>query len=110
LLLAFAAFLSAANVFRRHTDVHKRLLLLASISLIAPALARVARLIDSELGPIVPIALLALLALLPVYDVISRRKLHAATLIGTISFVFFSFGTRAFGFTEAGRSLLHVFL
>jgi hypothetical protein len=57
----------------------------------------------------VPLALLALLVVLPLYDIFSRRRLHSATLVGTVSFVLVTFGTRAFGFSEPGRSLLHVF-
>jgi hypothetical protein len=39
-LLVFALFVGTALIFRRRSDVHKRLMTLASLSLLGPALAR----------------------------------------------------------------------
>jgi hypothetical protein len=47
--------------------------------------------------------------LLPAYDVIARHRLHAATLVGSVSFLLAVFGARAFGVSEAGRALLQAF-
>jgi hypothetical protein len=111
LIASFTVFLIVAIAFRTRVEVHKRLMVLASISLIAPALARLSRwpVFGGEPGPFIPLALLILLALLPAYDVIARRRLHAATLIGTVSLLLVTFGARTFGVSEAGRALLQVF-
>jgi hypothetical protein len=89
-LVTFATFVSLAVVFRRKPDAHKRLTLLASISIVGPALARF---------PMWPVfaggvesarnygigGLLLLFASMIVYDVIVRRRPHPATWIGSVA-------------------------
>jgi hypothetical protein len=84
-LLAFAIFLSTAVACRRRPEMHKRLMLLSSISIVQPAMNRIWRwpVFDgldvtlSSLG-----AMLLLLFALGLYDVVSRKRVHAVTLLG----------------------------
>jgi hypothetical protein len=84
-LLAFTLFLSTAIALRRHPESHKRLMLLSSISLVLPALARIFLRwpvfagLDIALG--LGVLLLLLLAL-GLYDIVSRKQVHPVTLLG----------------------------
>jgi hypothetical protein len=108
-LPAFAVLLATAISFRKRPAIHRRLMLLASIGLVAPALARLARLIAPELGALVPLAVIVLLLLMPAYELLSTRRIHPATIVGTGAFMLATFGMRAFGYSESGRSLLRTF-
>jgi hypothetical protein len=85
---AFATFVSVAVARRRDGETHKRLMLLASIAFLQPALARVFFLLslaaDVGVRPLVGGLFASLLFLVPlvVHDVTTRGKLHPATLIG----------------------------
>jgi hypothetical protein len=83
-IAVFAGLVVAAILLRHKPQAHKRLMLLASIALIGPALARISRwsVFGGEDSFFVPIVFLGLLAVLIAYDVISARRLHTATLIG----------------------------
>lgn len=113
-VFGFAALVGTALLLRKRTDIHKRLMLVASISIIGPALGRISFwpvLADS--GPtvanLVPLLLfLALLGLVIVYDVKTRRLPHFATVLGILFAVAarpvaFAIGNSAFGeaFTAA---------
>ena len=84
---AFAILLAAAIVLRRRPDTHKRLMLLASISIIQPAFGRIFRwpvfeapgLEGVMLSVAAPFALVGALIL---YDLLSRKSLHPATVAG----------------------------
>ena len=56
--VAFAVLVVSAVALRRRPEAHKRLMLLASVAIIGPALARLARwpIFGGELGPFVQIA------------------------------------------------------
>ncbi|MGI9628837.1 MAG: hypothetical protein ACR2QM_18525 [Longimicrobiales bacterium] len=85
-LTGFAVLFGAAVLFRRRVDVHKRLMALASLLILPPALARIARwpFLGGENGPFGPIAVATLVATLIMYDVSTRGKPHVATVVGGI--------------------------
>lgn len=82
----FASLICAAIVFRGRPEFHKRFVLVGTISILGPALARISRLelLGGEQGPFVPLALLALLAGILVYDLRSLGKIHSATLAASV--------------------------
>lgn len=82
----FAIFIVAAIRARRDAQSHKRLMLLATIALLPPAIARWVLLLG--LGPQVVFAVATLLLLpLIIWDVKSRRRLHPVTLWGGLILV-----------------------
>jgi hypothetical protein len=83
-------------------------MLLASISIIGPALARISRwpVLGGEQGPFVDIALYALLAGVIVYDLLTRRRLHPATLLGVGTFIGLGYTANLIAATEFGRAFV----
>ena len=80
-MILFGTFVTAALALRRDKEAHKRLMLLAYISLIAAAVARLPR-----VGPLGPpgffgLTFLFLLAAV-IYDFVSRRRVHKVYLWG----------------------------
>lgn len=66
---------------RRRPDVHKRLMVLASISILVPALARIGDMLGNPALVIVG-GTIALWLSLAVYDFVSRKRLHVASAVG----------------------------
>lgn len=95
-LIAFSVCATSGVFLRRKPDAHKRLMLLASIAIVAPALDRLARLpaLRDHLVPIfggfsVPfylvfaaVGLLFLLVVFLVFDIVTRGRIHRATRWG----------------------------
>ncbi len=95
MLLGFVAFLATALILRRRTDIHKRLMLLATISLMPPPLARIAQnlgyMLEQETIFVTAIWLLLLVPIL-VYDLVTAKRVHPATAIGGLCFLLVVFG------------------
>jgi hypothetical protein len=87
-IVTFAVLVGAAVAVRRRAQAHKRLMLLASIAIISPALARILQwplfgpdvnanfFVGAFLGSFVLVGAVA------AFDLATRRRLHAATLVG----------------------------
>ena len=84
-MLVFSILIGLALYFRRKLDVHKRLMLLAAINLLTPAIARIPLDFIINGGPLVFFGLtdLCLLACV-VFDTFKHRRLHPVFLWGTI--------------------------
>jgi hypothetical protein len=86
--LTFALLVGAAVGLRRHAQAHKRFMLLASIAIITPALARLLQWpafgagINANFLAVGSVVSYALLGALAVYDIVVHRRLHPATLVG----------------------------
>jgi len=111
-LVMFAVFVSLAIVFRTRPDAHKRLILLASMSIIGPALARFPRWPifagGLEAGRSYAIGgLLILFALLIAYDVVTRRRPHPASWIGMVAIIASIAGAVFLGVTGIGWHLIN---
>jgi hypothetical protein len=111
-LTAFALLLSAAMLLRGRPQAHKRLMLLASIAVLGPALARIARWpgFGGEQGPFVPLVLLLLIAAIAIHDLVTTRRLHPATSIGGLALIVILVGASVFGGSEAGLALVRELL
>jgi hypothetical protein len=109
-LLFFSIFLPMAVALRRHPETHKRLMLLASISLIQPALARVSRWsLFAVLSPgsLSTGAMLLLLLALVLHDAVSSRRLHPVTLVsGSLFFASKLLSVFVVSSSEFGRSFV----
>ena len=111
-LVMFAAFVSLAVRFRKRPDAHKRLMLLASMSIVGPALARFPRWPifagGLEAGRIYAIAgLLIMFALLLTYDMFTRKRPHPASWVGMVLILTSLGGAVFLGVTGIGYRILH---
>lgn len=80
-MVLFAIFTGAAVALRRNKEAHKRLMLLAYISILIAAVARLPGVI--QFGLLVSFGLTFVFLVLAVsYDLFSRRRVHAAYLWG----------------------------
>jgi hypothetical protein len=109
-IAVFAGLVAAAILLRRNPQAHKRLMLLASIALIGPALARISRwsMFGGEDSLFVPIVFLGLLAVLIAYDVVSARRPHRATLIGCGTIVLALIAAQAIAHSEFGLAVVRM--
>lgn len=87
-LVVFSGLITSALAWRHHRDWHRRLMAVASIMIIGPAIARLERV---GLAVPVPAVLLGLLVALCVNDAIELRRLHRATVV-SVSVVLVSLG------------------
>lgn len=88
-ILDFGIYVAIAIWQRNNPPVHKRLLLMANAMLMAPALSRMTFPVMVHypfLNGVIPIALVASIF---VFDVLTRRRLLAVTVIGGVLFVAF---------------------
>lgn len=81
-MLLFASLVGAAFYYRHRADVHKRLMTLATVSLLAAPIARLP-FEFMKAGPpaFFGVADLFIVAML-VYDLVTRKRLHPATIWG----------------------------
>ena len=80
-MLMFATFITAALALRRHKEAHKRLMLLAYVSIMAAPAARLPGVLP--LGPLAFYGIaFVFLASGIVYDLVSRRRVHPAYIWG----------------------------
>jgi hypothetical protein len=86
-MVVFAILVSSAIYFRRRLEAHKRLMTLSMIALLAAPIARM-RFLPLPPGPptFFGLADLFIVALL-VYDLLTRRKVHPATIWGGLLIV-----------------------
>lgn len=112
----FAVLVVCAVLFRRTPETHKRLMLLASVSIVQPAIARMFIYwpmfgdFAVQRAPLLATAAASLL-LLPLFlhDLATRRSIHPATLYGSV----FVIGVKLFGMfflarTEIGQSMVSI--
>lgn len=86
-MLVFASLVSAGFYFRRQPDVHKRLMLLATISILGAAIARLP-FAFFQAGPPAFFGVTDLfIAACFIYDLISRGRVHRATALGGLLIV-----------------------
>jgi len=84
-MLVFGVLVSLALYFRRKLDVHKRLMLLAALYLLGPAIARIPLHFIEIGGPLVFFGLTDLILIACVaFDTIKHRRLHPVFLWGLV--------------------------
>jgi hypothetical protein len=109
--VVFAAFVSLALLFRHRGEVHRRLMLLASASIIGPALGRIAfwpafKDIHNLSLILSGASLVFFLGALVVYDLARTKHVHPATLIGGAFRVLVWIGTGALAASDFGTRLV----
>jgi hypothetical protein len=99
-LLLFAGFVAAGLAYRRRPEFHKRLMLLATVSMVAPAVARIVLLFTHAPVPQFA-ALYACVLVFVVIDTIRHRRLHpafgwgAVLIIGSFQGIYYIVQTTA---------------
>jgi hypothetical protein len=87
-VVVFAVLVGCALALRRRGDYHKRLMLLASLTVLTPAIARIPLGFIQAGGPLVAFALTDLLVFACVgYDTAKNRRLHPAFGWGVLFFL-----------------------
>ena len=83
-LIAFGGFLFLGFLYRQKPEIHKRLMLLASIGITLQALGRIAKfsMIDLPAGPFALIGLLMMLMMVGVFDKRSIGSVQPVTWVG----------------------------
>ncbi len=110
-LLNFSLFVGLAIYFRRRTDIHKRLMLLATCSILGPALARIFVPYLVSTGIWAKFAMYDFFAIACIaYDTIRNRRLHPAFAWGglflVVSFPALFFIARSDAWIHAAKWLL----
>lgn len=87
-MLVFAILIGTALHFRRRMEIHKRLMLLAAVNLLTPAIARIPLQFIEMGGPLVFFGLTDLCVLAcVVFDTVKHRRLHPVFVWGTLLIV-----------------------
>jgi len=81
-IIVFGVLVGAAVLQRQQSDTHKRLMLLATISLLTAAVGRFLRQVDMGGAPNLFYGTDVLVLALVIYDLVSRGGTHPATLWG----------------------------
>jgi hypothetical protein len=87
-IVTFAALVAAAILYRRDSATRKRLMLLATVSLLSAAIGRIVLLIGHL--PVMTLFVFTDLFVLAavLYDLVSRRRIHPANLWGGALIIF----------------------
>jgi hypothetical protein len=80
---------TAGVLLRRKTTAHKRLMLLATISLLAAGFGRGLAQLHMALGPLFFLCTGLFVGIVVVYDIASRGRIHPATVWGGLTVAVF---------------------
>ena len=95
-MVAFASLVGAALLLRKRPEYHKRLMLLATLAMLAPAMARLPIDFLDEFGPPAHFALTDLVILaFVVHDTVKTRRLHPAFAAGLVFIIVVQVGRLA---------------
>ncbi|MBC7909817.1 MAG: hypothetical protein H7Y30_04910 [Pyrinomonadaceae bacterium] len=87
-MLVFASLVGAGFYFRRRVDLHKRLLLLATVSILPAATARLPFAFIQQVGPLAFFGLADIfIVIVLIYDLVTRGRVHRATVCGGLIIV-----------------------
>jgi len=105
-MVVFAILISTALYYRRRLDIHKRLMLLAAINLLVPAIARIPLSFIANGGPLAFFGLADLVLIgFVTFDTIRHKRLHPAFLWGGLLIVVMQPLRILFAGTHAWNSL-----
>jgi hypothetical protein len=109
-MVAFAAFVGTAIQLRRDSQAHKRLMVLATISILDAAVARLPfEILRSTTWAYLPATDLFLLAAI-IYDAVTRRRVHPAYIWGGLFLVIEQALRIPIGETEAWKAVARVIM
>ena len=105
ILFLFAALVTFGLLLRGRKEFHKRLMTLASVSIVAPAIARWPG-AEAALPLSVVIPQLSFCAALVVHDMVTMRRVHPATIWGVAAYVLVAGASVPLAFSELGHRLV----
>jgi len=104
IVLVFAILVTAAIVLRRRSDVHKRLMLLACLSILSPGIVRIPLHAIHTGGLFSLIGILdACIIICAIVDALNHRRLHPAFLWGGLLIILFQPLSLLLGATSAWK-------
>jgi uncharacterized membrane protein YozB (DUF420 family) len=103
-VLSFGTLAGLAILQRRRSETHKRLMLLATIAILTPALARF-RYYGLGGPPVAIVGTLAMIAACLIYDRRAHRQVHPAFLWGAVFLTATLIGRFALAWTEGWRAV-----
>jgi len=87
-MFVFSILVGAGFYYRRRADVHKRLMLLATVSILAAAIARLPFAFIQQVGPLAFFGLTDAFVLFCVlYDLVTLRRIHRASVLAGLLIV-----------------------
>lgn len=104
-IFSFGVLYIFALINRNKSDVHKRLMIVASVAMLSPALVRILRTFDINDFITLPFWLLYIGAL-PIYDYRKYKKVHKATWLATGFLLLILFGGAPIGFSDGWANLM----
>jgi hypothetical protein len=107
--VSFGVFIVSAVILRKRAQVHKRLMILASISIVEPALARIARwpMMGGEQGPLIPTVVWSLIAAVAIHELVTRKRLATSTVLGIVWLFIVRNGAQYIADSHIGLSLIY---
>lgn len=92
-IATFMPFLAAAWLYRRRPEVHKRLIIVATCTLLIAPVHRMSWFLGGPPPPVVPVLLIWMAPIYAgmAYDWLTRRIVHPVYLIGIVAIVYMKF-------------------
>jgi hypothetical protein len=107
-LVLFTGMVGAGYLLRNRPETHKRLMIVATVTILTPALARIFLLFNTKLIIFKALGVqLAILLICMAYDFFARKRVNSAYIWGTLAFVAFIPLSIFIGGTSAWLSLAH---
>jgi hypothetical protein len=103
-LLIFGVLYTFALKNRHKSDIHKRLMIIASVAMLSPALVRILRIFHINDFVTLPFWLLYI-AVLPIYDYRKLKKVHKTTLLATVFLLLVMFAGSAYAMSDGWVNL-----
>lgn len=82
--IVFSTLVMLGAALRRRADVHKRLMLIASLSILGPAASRIASWFGELPNAMIPAITFSFVVALLVHDIRERRRPHLATVLALL--------------------------
>lgn len=108
MITVFQLLFWAAIIYRKKPEVHKRLILMASFAIMAPAVARISRIefLGGEQGPLIPLMVILLPLTMVAHDLFKDRRVHGATWVGIAVIAAAAIGQMQIAGSEFGLSVI----
>jgi hypothetical protein len=107
-LVLFTGMVGAGYLLRNRPETHKRLMIVATVTILTPALARIFLLFNTKLIIFKALGVqLAILLICMAYDFFARKRVNSTYIWGTLAFVAFIPLSIFIGGTSAWLSLAH---